>query len=149
MDRIRVALFSSRTEADTLQQSLAHAGIAAEIHDERGLAQFWFVSKSAAGTRLEVPAKQAEQAKQLMLKWDAAHAALRGAVRCPECKSLQVDYPQVTRKSILPNVVMGFLAGVGLLEKQYYCEECHCMWTKQRMSPRNGRPHMAPDYFIE
>jgi hypothetical protein len=149
MGRIRLALFSNRTEAVILHQRLAQAGIAAAIHDELGLAIFWFVSRSAVGTRLEVPAEQADRATQLLHSWDAAPGGLQGAIRCPDCKSLQVDYPQVTRKSILPNVVMGFLAGVGLLEKQYYCEECHCMWTKQRMSARNGRRHMAPDYFIE
>jgi hypothetical protein len=149
MKRIRVALFSNRAEADPIRQRLAQVGIAAEIHDELGLAQFWFVSKSAAGARLEVPADQAEQAKHVLLNWDAAPGALRGAIRCPECRSLWVDYPQFTGKSILPNVAMGFMAEVGLLEKEYYCEDCHCMWTKQRTNARSERRHMAPAYFLE
>jgi hypothetical protein len=149
MERIRVALFTNRTEAATHQNRLAQAGIAAAIRDERGLAIFWFVSKSAAGTRLEVPAEQAEQAYQLLHDWAAAPGALPGVIRCPECKSLRVDYPQFARRSILPNVVMGLIAGVGLLAKQFYCEDCHWMWPKQRTDSRRDRRHMAPDYFIE
>jgi predicted Zn-ribbon and HTH transcriptional regulator len=149
MERIRVALFSSRAEAYVIRQRLARAGIEAELHDELGVARFWFVSRSAAGVRLEVAAAQAEQATQRLHEWDSALGALRGAIRCPECRSLRVDYPQFTRKSILPNVAMGLLAEVGLLEKECYCEDCHCMWTKQRTNPRPDRRHMAPWYFLE
>ena len=149
MERIRVALFSTRAEAYVIRQRLAQAGIEAELHDELGVARFWFVSKSAAGVRLEVPSEQAAQATQQLLEWDAAQGALQGAIRCPECRSLRVDYPQFTRKSILPNVAMGLMAEMGLLEKECYCEDCHCMWTKRRTNPRPGRRHMAPMYFLE
>jgi hypothetical protein len=149
MERIRVALFSTRAEAYAIGQRLARAGIEAELHDELGVARFWFVSRSAAGVRLEVPQEQAEQTTQRLHEWDAAQGALRGAIRCPECSSLRVDYPQITRKSILPNVAMGLLAEVGLLEKECYCEDCHCMWTKRRTTPRPDRRHMAPRYFLE
>jgi len=144
MKRIRLALFSGRAEADPIQKRLAEAGIQAETHDELGLARFWFVSKSAAGARVEVPPEQAEQAKELLLKWDAAQGVLRGAIRCPECSSLQVTYPQFARNSILPNMVMGLIAEVGLLEKDYYCEDCHCMWGKNPKNPRNDRRHLSP-----
>lgn len=149
MNRIRVALFSGRADAELIRKRLAEAGIPAEMHDELGRARFWFVSKSAAGVRLEVAAEQAEQASRLLLDWDATQAVLGGAIRCPECRSLRVAYPQFARNSILPNVVMGLIAEVGLLEKEYYCEDCHCMWRKQRKNPRSHRRHMAPDYFIE
>jgi hypothetical protein len=149
MKRIRVALFSSRAEAATFSDRLMEAGIAATIHDELGLAIFWFVSKTATGTRLEVPAEQAEKANQFLYYWAAAPEALPGAIRCPECKSLRVDYPQFARRSILPNVLMGLIAGVGLLEKQFYCEDCHWMWPKQHINGRRHRRHMAPDYFLD
>ena len=64
MERIRVALFSIRAEAYVIRQRLAQPGIEAELHDELGVARFWFVSRSAAGVRLEVAAAQAEQATQ-------------------------------------------------------------------------------------
>ena len=149
MTRIPVALFSDRAKAEPLQKRLVESGIQAEIHDELRLEKLWFVSKPATGVRLEVPAEQFERALQLLINWDVAEGALREAVRCPECKSLRVDYPQFTRKSMLTNVAMGLVAELGLVDKEYYCEDCHFTWPKEGSKPRRDRPHMSPYYFIE
>ena len=149
MERIRVALFLSRDEAAPLRHRLVQAGIAAEIHDELGPARLWFVSKSAAGARLEVPAERAEQAAQLLLAWDADGRALHGAIRCPECSSLRVAYPQFTRKSLLTNLALGLAAEMRLVAKAYYCEDCHCMWSRPGRIPPRPRRHTAPQYFID
>jgi mono/diheme cytochrome c family protein len=44
---------------------------------------------------------------------------------------------------------MGLMAEVGLVEREYYCEDCHCMWAKAGAKPRPARTHLAPDYFLE
>src|SRR5947199_9877126 len=106
MMRIPVATFSNRAKAEPVQKRLAESGIKAEIHDELRLEKLWFVSRLAAGVRLEVPVSQFQRAAELLLNWDAAERALHQAIRCPECKSLRVDYPQFTRKSMLTNVAM-------------------------------------------
>ena len=132
-----------------MQNRLAASGIQAEIHDELRLEKLWLVSKPSAGVRLEVPGGQFERAEQLLLDWDAAEGALREAIRCPECQSLRVDYPQFTRKSMLTNVAMGMAANLGLVEREYYCQDCHFTWPKEGTKPRRDRPNMAPHYFIE
>ena len=149
MTRMPVALFNERAKAEPLQNRLAASGIQAEIHDELRLEKLWLVSKPSAGVRLEVPANQFERAEQLLLDWDAAEGALREAIRCPECQSLRVDYPQFTRKSMLTNVAMGMAANLGLVEREYYCQDCHFTWPKEGTKPRRDRPNMAPHYFIE
>jgi hypothetical protein len=60
-----------------------------------------------------------------------------------------VHYPQFTRKSFIPNLLMGTLAAIGQVEKQYYCEDCHYLWPKGGAKPSALRPHMAPHYFID
>ena len=130
MNRIPVALFSNTGQAQGLRQRLAAEGIAAEVHEELRLEKLWFVSRKSAGARLEVPAGQFEQAYERLMDWDTAEGALRNAIRCPECKSLRVDYPQFTRKFFIPNLVMGLFAELGLIEKEYYCEECHFTWPR-------------------
>jgi hypothetical protein len=60
-----------------------------------------------------------------------------------------VEYPQYARHSLLTNLAMGLLAEVGLVEKDYYCEDCHYTWPKQGMRARRNRSHTAPYYFIE
>ena len=149
MNRIPVATFITRSAAEPLQRRLTEAGIQAEVHDELKLEKLWFVSKDRSGARLEVPSDQFERAYQLLLDWDAAAGALREAVRCPECKSLRVQYPQFTRKSFIPNLLMGALAAIGQVEKQYYCEDCHYTWPKEGTKPSALRAHMAPHFFID
>jgi hypothetical protein len=150
MIRIPVALFSDRTRAESIQKRLCGAGIRAEIHDELRLEKLWFVSKKKeGGLRIEVPADQFEQAEGLLLNWDITEGVMREAIRCPECKSLRVDYPQFTRKSLLTNLAVGLAAEVGVVEKQYYCQDCHFTWPREGTKPRPDRPHLAPYYFIE
>jgi hypothetical protein len=144
-----IALFNDRAKSEPIRQRLVQAGIAAEIHDELRLEKLWLARKQDCGVRLEVPAGQFERAEDLLVKWDTQEGALRDAIHCPECGSLRVDYPQFTRKSLLTNLAMGVAANVGLMEKEYYCEECHFTWPKQGTKPRRNRPNMAPYYFIE
>src|SRR6058998_1195134 len=102
MTRTPIALFNNRANAEPLQKRLVEAGIHAEIHDELRLEKLWFVSKPATGIRIEVPANQYERTYELLMNWDRQEVALRGAIRCPECKSLRIEYPQFTRKFLIP-----------------------------------------------
>ena len=149
MNRMPVAHFSNRAKAQPLQQRLAANGIKAEIHDELRLEKLWFVSKPAAGARVEVPADQFELACQHLHALDATESVLLEAIRCPECKSLRVDYPQFTRKFFIPNLAMGLMAAMGAVEKEFYCEDCHFTWPREGTKRSVLRPHMAPYYFIE
>jgi hypothetical protein len=149
MNTIPVALFTSRDQAEPIKERLLRAGVAVEIHEELALQKLWFVSKQAAGVRLEVAANQFEQAQRLLAQWDGTAGALAGVIRCPECKSFRVDYPQFARNSVMTNMAAGLAAELGLVEKDYYCEQCHYTWPKQRSTLSRHRAHMAPYYFIE
>jgi len=148
MSRMRVGRFSSREAAEIVQQRLKQAGISAEVHDELGLAKLWFVNKGWAGVRLEVPTDQAPRAEGLLHTWEGS-PEWESLIRCPECYSLRVDFPQFTQKSLFTNLAIGLVAELGLVERQYYCEECHYMWNRPEAKPPRVRPHMAPNYFIE
>ena len=124
------------------------AGIPAELHYEPSVARLWFVSKRGGGIRLEVPANHSERSSRLLLEWDAVDGLLHSAIRCPECRSLRVVFPQFTEKSLFPNLFMGLVAVLRLVEREYYCEDCHCMWPKPSTMPGHARRHMAPNYFI-
>jgi hypothetical protein len=144
-----VALFSNRSKAEPVQKRLVANGIPAEIHGELRLEKLWFCSQPATGVRIETLADYYERACNLLYQWDAADGVLRDAIRCPECKSLRVDYPQFTRKFLIPNLALGLFAALGAVEKQFYCEDCHFTWPKEGMKPRRERQHMGPYFFIE
>lgn len=147
MNRMTVALFPSHACAEPLRKRLADGGIHAEMHDELRLEKLWFVSKHESGVRLEVPADEFERAENILLEHES-ELATREAIRCPECGSFRVQYPQVTHKSMLTNLFMGLAATVRLVERDYYCEECHCTWPHHPV-PHKPRSNCAPYYFIE
>jgi len=148
MIKVPIAVFNDRAPAEPIRDRLEQAGIAAEIHDEPGVEKMWFVPKDEVVVRLEVPSDQFERGEQLLVEWDLKDGALHDAVHCPECKSLLVDYPQVTRKSVMTNMAMGLAAQCHLIDREYYCQECHFTWPREGKKPQPGRPNSAPYYFI-
>ncbi len=146
---MRVALFSNRRNAEPVKSILTDAGFEAKLQGEGWLQAFWFVPKREAGLWLEVPAEKYEQAERFLVDLDASRCILRDAIRCPECKSLRVEYPQFAEHSLLTNLAMGMAAELGVVEKDFYCETCHFTWPKEGEKARRDRTHMAPYYFIE
>src|SRR5712671_3515432 len=146
--RAPVVTLNNRAKAAPIQRRLANAGIAAEIDDEL-LEKLWFVSKEESDARIHVPMDQLESAQKLLLEWDAAEGILRDAIRCPECRSLQVHYPQFAHESLIPNLVMGFLAKIGLIEKKYYCEKCQYTWPKVGTKRSILYPDREPYRFVD
>ena len=147
MNMVTVGTFNEREKAEPLQQRLETAAIHAEIHDEHRFEWLWFVFKPLAGIRLKVHKKDFEAAQKLLNEWDAAEGVLRDSIRCPQCKSSRVEYPQFTRKGVLPNLV-GLASALGYFGKEFYCQECQHTWPPVVIH-HPPRKHSAPDYFIE
>ena len=143
-----VALFSERTKAEQIEQRLREAGFTTCISPEPPLARLWFVSKRATHF-LGVPAEQLARAEQFLLELDRSENALSGSIRCPECRSLRIDYPQYARNSLLTNLALGTAAELGVVEKTFYCQDCHFMWPREGARPQRHPAHGAPYYFIE
>ena len=144
---VTVATFNEPSKAEPLKQKLEKTGIRAEICDESKYEWFWFVTKPVAGIRLKVHKRDFETARRLLREWDAAEGVLLEAVRCPQCGSSRVEYPQFTRKFFLPNLV-GVASLLHLIGKEFFCQECDYTWPKDA-KPQWPRKHGAPNYFIE
>src|SRR5438045_1323590 len=117
MNMVTVDTFNEPSKAEPLKQKLEKAGIPAEICDESRYEWFWFVTRPIAGIRLKIHKKDFETARRLVREWDAADGVLRDAVRCPQCGASRVEYPQLTRKSLLPNLV-GLASVMGMIDKE-------------------------------
>ena len=107
------------------------AGIQASIHDESKLERFWFMSEPLAAIHVGVSQPDFLKARRLMQDWEQTNEALKAAVRCPECGSSRVEFPQITRKFLMPVVETLFMA-VHLIPREYYCEDCHYTWPKEK-----------------
>ncbi len=130
MNWIRVALFTDALTAGEARNRLVGAGVPARIGHEPAAGRLWFVSSRDSGVRVETPADSSEAAARLLSDWDDGRECLRGAVRCPECGSFRIDFPQFTEKSVLTNLALGIVSVIGLVERDYYCEDCHLLWPK-------------------
>src|SRR5436309_2816508 len=104
MNTVPVSTFNRLEPAQQLQRRFQQAGIRALLHDESKLERFWFMSEPLAVIHLEVEKSDYLTARQLLQQWDQAEAVLREAVRCPECASSRVEFPQITRKFAMPVV---------------------------------------------
>ncbi len=147
MNMVTVATFNEPSKAEPLQQKLEKAGVRAEICDESRYEWFWFVTRPVAGIRLKVHKKDFENARRLVREWGATDGVLRDAVRCPQCGASRIEYPQFTRKFLLPNLV-GLASVIGIIDKEFFCQECDYTWPKDAKPPWPGK-HGAPNYFIE
>ena len=126
-----VATFNELEPAQALREQFIRAGIQASIHDESKLERFWFMSEPLAAIHVEVSQPDFLKARRLMQDWEHTSQALKVAVRCPECGSSRVEFPQITRKFLMPVVETVFMA-MHLIPREYYCEDCHYTWPKEK-----------------
>lgn len=148
MKTITLATFNDRSAAEALKDRLAEAHVRAEIHRQHAMEKLWFVGKPLAAVRVDVGEPDYDAAVGVFATWDPQGGQERLAIHCPECGSSHVEFPQFTRKFIFPNVI-GLLSALRLVDKEYYCQDCHNTWPPEGARPPRVRPHMAPYYFIE
>jgi hypothetical protein len=147
MEPVTVATFNELEEAEPLRQRLAQAGVPAQIHDERRLQRFFFLSRPLAGVRLRVDKKDYTRAENLLNECDKASGILHDAIRCPECGSSRIEYPQFSRRFTWGGIAAVF-AALGFFEKKFFCKHCQYTWpTKLKVEPRRdilGWPEERP-----
>jgi transposase-like protein len=147
MKTITLATFDTPTQAESLKRRLEEEHISPLIHGGGILKHLWFVHRKAK-VRLDVEETDFRKSQQLMRAWETRQGVARKVAHCPECQSSRIEYPQFTRKFFLPNLI-GLLAGLGLVQKKYYCEDCHYTWSPKGQEHEDHRTHLAPNYFLE
>jgi hypothetical protein len=129
MKTIPLATFNEAGPAEALKDRFQNAGVRAIHRDESKLQRFGFMTKPAATQKVVVDMDDFEKATQLLEEWDRTDHVLDLAIRCPQCHSARVEYPQFTRKFVTPIVVELFVS-MGLFPKEYYCGNCQYTWPK-------------------
>ena len=128
---VTIATFNDPAKAKQLKQRFQQAGLHADTHNERYLQGVAFMSKPQANAKVMVEDKDFERAQSLMVEWETSDPDIAAAViRCPQCGSSRIEYPQMTRKFMTPGLVV-VLCALKIIPKEFYCEDCHFTWTNE------------------
>jgi transposase-like protein len=128
---VTIATFNDPAKAKNLKARFQQAGLHADVHNERHLQQVAFMSRPQANAKVMVEDKDFDRAQSLMIEWEATDPDIAAAlIRCPQCGSSRIEYPQMTRKFMTPALV-GILCALKIIPKEFYCEDCHYTWTNE------------------
>lgn len=146
---VTIATFNEPAKARRLKERLEQAGIKADIHNEGHLQAVAFMSKPQANVKVMVAEEDFESAQKLMVEWEVTDPDIGSAIRCPQCKSPRIEYPQLTRKFLTP-AMASILFALRFFPKEFYCQDCHFTWNNedQRTRPRLWHrffPGLEPD----
>ena len=126
---VTIATFNEPAKAKHLKSRLQEAGLKADVHNEGHLQHAAFVSDPQASAKVLVTEEDFEEANKLMVEWEASDPDIGAAIRCPQCKSPRIEYPQLTRKFLTPWLA-SVLFATRIFPKEFYCQDCHFTWGK-------------------
>ncbi len=129
---VTIATFNEGAKAKRLKEQLQRAGLKADIHNEGHLQQMAFMSRPQANVKVQVDDNDFERAQQFMVEWEANDPDIASAmIRCQQCGSSQIEYPQLTRKALTP-AMASVLFALRIFPKEFYCEDCHYTWSNEK-----------------
>jgi predicted RNA-binding Zn-ribbon protein involved in translation (DUF1610 family) len=124
---LTLATFNETPPAESLKDRLLDAGLHAELIDDSGTQAIFFMSAHPrAQMKVQVRKEDYERAKTLVQEWER-DGVLSQAVRCPQCGSSRIEYPQFSRRTA-GSMFFAMLSAAHLIPREYYCEDCQFTW---------------------
>lgn len=135
----KIASFNEIVPAESTATRLRASGFEAHVHDETTQQhwQLWNL-KPRAQLHVRVDAADESRAVALIKEWSVEGTDAACAVRCPECASFRVEYPQFSRKTLV-GALPSILASAGVIDQTFYCEDCHFTWPPE---PPKAEPEL-------
>ena len=93
------------------------------------------MSKPQANAKVQVDDNDFEQTRSTSW-WNGKRPIRRSPrrmIRCPQCGSSQIEYPQMTRKFLTP-ALASVLFALKIIPKEFYCQDCHYTWSNEGSS---------------
>ncbi len=121
-----VAVFEDFSDGQVLATFLKDHGFEVRTHDDKWFRYFLFLRPPRITHRVQVRETHFNGAMKVLEA--QAPAVLERAMHCPACSSLRVSCPQMTRRFILPTVLLHAGIIFRIIDHQCYCEHCHEVW---------------------
>ena len=126
---VNVAIFENISEGQMLETDLKKKGFETRTYNDKLLQCFLFLCPPHATFRVQVRGNDFKNATFFVDHEPATSALLQRAIRCPCCGSLRVQYPQMTRKYLLPTLLLHLGIIFRVIVHEAYCESCHWLWS--------------------
>jgi hypothetical protein len=122
-----VATFNEREDAEAVAKRLVDAGFQAQVGDESKVQKYLYFSRPLANEKVEVPVEDYSRARHFLKEIEPKEHLLCHEIACPQCDSPDVEYPQYSRKFVLP-AFFEILSKLHIIDKEFYCKRCHYAW---------------------
>ena len=136
---VDVAVFEDMNAGRALEKFFTDLGLPARTYDDKVFRYFLFLRPPRVTFRVQVRQHHVPNADRLLLA--GPPAALQSAIRCPSCGLLRVSYPQMTRKFMLPTILLHLGIIFRVIDHECYCEHCHYTWN---LPVEKARPDPKP-----
>jgi hypothetical protein len=124
---VDLAVFEDLNAGRTFEKFFTDRGLRVRTYDDKLFRYFLFLRPPRVTYRVQVRQDHVRDADDLLAA--VAPEALQQAIRCPSCGSLWISYPQMTRKFILPTILLHLGIIFRAIDHECYCEHCHYIWN--------------------
>lgn len=131
-----VAVFYDLSSGQALESFFEGKGLQARTYDDWVFRWFLFLRPPRVTFRVQVRKSNFKDADAFLEV--GRPEALQLAIRCPSCNSLRIEYPQMTRKFILPTVLLHLGIIFRVIEHECYCNHCHFIWNLPKEDPAHA-----------
>jgi hypothetical protein len=139
---IAIASYDYLPPAQALVRELSARGFEAGVQNETAeQALKFFAGHAHAQFRVTVPPDKMTQALEEFARIpplpaeQAEVCPVAQVIRCPDCGSTRVEFPQFSRHTIV-GALPAIAAAVGLVDQEFFCQNCNFTWKPL--------PHPAP-----
>jgi hypothetical protein len=140
-DPISIASYDQLPPAEALVHALSERGLNPGLDNETADQTLrFFTGKKHAQFRVMVPPDQVEKALEEFAKIPplpperAYECPVTQVIRCPDCGSTRVQFPQFSRNTIV-GALPAIAASIGLVEQDFFCQVCNYTWLPKKEEP--------------
>jgi hypothetical protein len=128
---VTIATFDDGPRAKHLKERFQQSGVRADVVTEGRMQAAASRADQHANVRVQVDEVDFAKAQDLMIEWEKTDPEIGAAIRCPQCRSPRIHYPQLARKFPFTTGLFGILLALKIMPKEYYCEDCQNTWSKE------------------
>ena len=125
---VNVAVFEQESDARKFEKYLQEKKFEARTDDEKLMRLFLFLRPPQKTYRVQVRESDSKTVSYLVKHEPDAEKHLKNCLHCPSCGALCVQYPQMTRRFVLPTVLLHASILLRIIDHEAYCQSCHFIW---------------------